>query len=668
MTSLYPQPFTAKAVPSTLIALLSLVCDWSVVNAKRGENPEDFWAFQPLNKGVVSYAEGSSWSSDEIDRFILEKLKENQLSPSNAASKRDLIRRATYDLHGLPPTPEEVSDFLDDDSPNAYERLVDRLLESPHYGEKWGQHWLDVIRFSESEGFEYDRELPGAWRFRDYVIRSINEDKPFDQFITEQLAGDEREEPTHDERIAAGFHRFGPVRRNAGNPDIALSRNEVLTERTDIIGSAFMGLTMGCARCHDHKLDPISHEDYYSLQAFVASTQEYNHLLGPKEEVEAWHEKTKTLKEQLAVLNKKKDETEGKEREQIKKRISELNKEMPEMLPNILTIKNDPEKRTEVRVLKRGEWKFKGELVEMRPPEILNTRDPLILPPDETQPRTRLARWITSPENPLTARVLVNRVWQSHFGTGIVDTPNDFGYYGDRPSHPLLLDYLADRLVESDWRLKPMHRAIMLSKTYRQSSRTETAQRAREVDPENRLLWKFNRRRLLAEEIRDSLLSVSGVLNKEMYGESVMVPVEEDMIQLLYAPDQWQVTKEKSQHNRRSVYLVAKRNLRLPFMEAFDQPTLQASCAQRESSTHAPQALELLNGDIANELASRFAERLRDESSDSDREKIEKAWLLTIGRPPSNREKKLASGFIRTHPLSEFALAMFNLNEFLYVR
>ncbi len=645
-----------------------LVCGLSLALAKRGENPEEFWAFQRLNTGSVSHAGEASWSSDEIDRFILEKLKQNQLSPSKAASKRDLIRRATYDLHGLPPTPEEISDFLKDDSPKAYERLIDRLLESPHYGEKWGQHWLDVIRFSESEGFEYDRELPGAWRFRDYVIRSINEDKPFDQFITEQLAGDEREDPKQDQLIAAGFHRFGPVRRNAGNPDIALSRNEVLTERTDIIGSAFMGLTMGCARCHDHKLDPISHEDYYSLQAFVASTQELNHLLGPKEEVEAWHEKTNSLKEQLAVLNQKKDETEGEEREKIKEQISELNKELPEMLPNILTIENDPEKRTEVRVLRRGEWKFKGELVDMRPPEILNTRDPLILPPDEPRPRTRLAQWITSRENPLTARVLANRVWQNHFGKGIVDTPNDFGYYGDRPSHPRLLDYLADRLIRNDWRLKPMHRAIMLSKTYRQSSRTETLQRAREIDPENRLLWKFNRRRLLAEEIRDSLLSVSGVLNKEMYGESVMVPVEKDMIQLLYAPDQWQVTKDKSQHNRRSVYLVAKRNLRLPFMEAFDQPTLQASCAQRESSTHAPQALELLNGDIANDLALEFAKRLRSESSDSNLEKIEKAWLLTTGRPPSSTEEELASGFIENHPLSEFALALFNLNEFLYVR
>jgi hypothetical protein len=631
-------------------------------------NPDEFWIFQEIKNSPPPSIQDSKWLTNSIDAFILPKLEENQLQPSPRASKADLIRRATYDLHGLPPTPEEINAFLNDNSQDAYKRLIDRLLASPRYGEKWGQLWLDVIRFSESEGFEYDRELPGAWRFRDYVIRSYNEDKPFDQFILEQLAGDEMEKPTQDDFIAAGFHRWGPVRRNAGNPEIALSRNEVLTERTDIIGSAFMGITMGCARCHDHKLDPISQEDYYSLQAFMAATQENNEYIAPKDVIDVWKAKTDAINEEIAALKKKADELGGEEKARLNKEVAKLKETLPAQLPTIISTANEPDKRTEVRILHRGEWEIKGDLVNMRPPDILNKESPVTLSPDLAKPRTALAEWLTNPKNPLTSRVLANRIWQNHFGNGIVNTPNDFGYYGDRPSHPKLLDYLAHQLLTNGWRLKPLHRMIMLSSTYRQSSRTSTSELADKIDPDNRLLWKFNRRRLQAEEIRDSLLAVSGRLNTEMYGESIMLPVEQEMINLLYAPDQWQVTEDRSQHNRRSVYLVAKRNLRLPFMETFDQPTLQNSCAQRESSTHAPQALELLNGDIANELAEAFAQRLESQSNDLTKAQIERAWLLVAGRPPVENELKLANNFLKTQPLREFALAMFNLNDFLYVR
>ncbi|MDA0346924.1 MAG: DUF1549 and DUF1553 domain-containing protein [Verrucomicrobia bacterium] len=668
LTILIPKAF--KSHSALINAALLLVVGYGVATAEveRMKDPGDFWAFQQLSNPPVPTGNFSDWPDSTIDQFILSKLAENNLSPSQPASKAELIRRATYDLHGLPPKPEEVEEFVNNQSPQSYENLIDRLLASPRYGERWGQLWLDVIRFSESEGFEYDRELPGAWRFRDYVIRSYNEDKPFDQFIREQIAGDEFEHPSTDELIAAGFHRFGPVRRNAGNPDIALSRNEVLTERTDIIGSAFMGITMGCARCHDHKIDPISQKDYYSLQAFMAATHEYNHLLGSKEVVDAWQAETDNLKKQISEVTKKKDMAEGEEKDALNKEIVALNKELPEMLPSLLSIKNDFKERTEVRILHRGLWEFKGDLVDLRPPEILNSKNTLALSPDETQPRTKLADWLTSPENPLTARVLVNRVWQNHFSNGIVNTPNDFGYYGDRPSHPELLDYLATQLIKNGWRLKPLHRQIMLSSTYRQSSNTPPSKLIQETDPNNRLLSRFNRRRLQAEEIRDSMLAVSGRLNTEMFGESIMLPVEEEMIQLLYKPDQWQVTENLDHHNRRSVYLIAKRNLRLPFMEAFDQPTLQNSCARRESSTHAPQALELLNGDIANELAQAFALRLQSESNGLAEDQIKKAWLLVTGRPPGESELKLANSFLKTQPFSEFTLAMFNLNDFLYVR
>lgn len=632
------------------------------------KNPEKFWAFQIPKVSPAAHTE-SNWGNNPIDTYILAGLESNRLAPSEPATRRELIRRATFDLWGLPPAPEEIDSFLQDKSQDAYEKLIERLLASPHYGEKWGQLWLDVIRFSESEGFEYDRHLPGAWRFRDYVIRSFNEDKPFDRFIQEQLAGDEAESPTEDEFIAAGFHRFGPVRRNAGNPEIALSRNEVLTERTDIIGSAFMGLTMGCARCHDHKLDPFSQKDYYSLQAFLGATREYNKYIAPQPEIDAWQAEYDAIEAEIAAIREKLESDLGdEEKAKLSERYGKLKDSHPEPLPTILSIKNDPEDRTDVRILHRGLWEAKGDRVNMEIPGILNRHQSNSLPRDYPKPRTALAEWMTNPENPLTARVLANRVWLNHFGNGIVNTPNDFGSHGERPSHPKLLDYLAVQLVEHGWRLKPLHRMIMLSATYRQSSQTPASGHAHRVDPDNRLLWKFNRRRLQAEEIRDALLAVSGKLNKEMYGESIMLPVDEEMVRLLYKPDQWQVTEDRSQHNRRSVYLMAKRNLRLPFMETFDQPTLQVSCGRRESSTHAPQALELLNGATTNQLALSFAERLKSEAGDTPEAQIKLAWLLATGRPPTERETTLASSFLKEQPLEEFTLAMFNLNDFLYVR
>lgn len=660
------------------LAVLAINC-WTFVVA--GDNPhgkdlaaeetlsKEFWAAHPPQPRQPPEVGKSQWPANSIDRFVLAKLERNKLSPSPKANKSELIRRATFDLLGLPPTPEQVSAFVNDQSPDAYEKLIDRLLGSPHYGEKWGQLWLDVIRFSESEGFEYDRQLPGAWRFRDYVVRSFNADKPFDRFIMEQIAGDEFESPDEEAFIGAGFHRFGPVRRNAGNPDIALSRNEVLTERTDIIGSAFLGITMGCARCHDHKLDPISQEDYYSLQAFLGATQEYDHILAPKDIGADWQATTDALNEEIAALKQKTYEDIGdEEKALLNKQISELKKQFPEPLPSILSIRNDPEKRTEVRILHRGVWEFKGERVQMRLPEILTSKNPLKLPQDTLKPRTALANWLISPENPLTARVLANRIWLNHFGNGLVNTPNDFGNNGEKPSHPDLLDHLALLLMEGGWKLKPLHRLMMLSNTYQQSSRTPASDLAQEIDPMNRLLWKFSRRRLQAEEIRDGLLAVSGRLNTEMYGESIMLPVDEEMVNLLYDPKQWKVTEDVTQHDRRSIYLVAKRNLRLPFMETFDQPTLQISCARRESSTHAPQALEMLNGETTNQLALDFANRLKKEAGGNPNQLIDRAFLLTTGRLPKPEESKLARDFLKEQPLQEFALALFNLNDFLYVR
>jgi mono/diheme cytochrome c family protein len=628
---------------------------------------KSYWAFRALATSAPPAVPGLKPRSP-IDAFVGAKLREKGLKPAPEATPAELIRRLSYDLTGLPPTPEEIEAFTKDRSPNAYERLVDRLLASPRYGERWAQHWLDVVRFAETEGFEYDRHLPDAWRYRDYVITALNADKPYDQFITDQLAGDELAAGDREKQSAAVFHRLGAVRRNAGNPEIALSRNEVLTERTDIIGSAFLGLTIGCARCHDHKFDPIPQADYYRLQAYLAGTEENNIELASEEEKKAFEEKTRPINAELRSMRKSLQGKEGAEKTKLEELIEQTEDKLPPPLAMIPSIMNDAAKRTPIHVLRRGVWENKGKQVAPRPLSVLVDETQPELPADTAHPRTELAKWLTSPTNPLTPRVIANRVWQYHFGLGIVPTANDFGVNGTAPSHPELLDWLAGELVRNGWRLKPLHRQIVLSSTYRQSSRSPLAEAARKIDPENRLLWQFSRRRLSAEELRDTMLAVAGRLNVDKIGgRSVIVPVEKQLVGLLYKPSQWTVTPDVTEHSRRSVYLIAKRNLRVPFLEAFDAPALQNSCPIRESSTHAPQALELLNGEFSNTLAKSFAERLEREARGDVLPMIERAYWLATGRAPTRTERQLSTTFLRSQPPAEFALAMFNLNAFLYV-
>ncbi len=629
------------------------------------ENARRHWAFQAVRKIAPPKVAGAAWLKNPVDAFTLAALEQRHWQPSPPAGRAEWMRRVYFDLVGLPPTPEEIAAFAGDSSPDAYERVVDRLLASPHYGERWAQHWLDVVRFAETEGFEYDRHVPDAWRFRDYVVDSLNADKPFDRFVTEQIAGDEIAPDDPQCQAAAIFHRLGAVRRNAGNPDIALSRNEVLTERTNIIGEAFLGLTIGCARCHNHKLEPITQKDYYRLEAYFAATEEHNITLAPPEEKQAWDRQTAAVNDRIKKLKEQASSASGDEKARLESQIDELEYELPPHLPTIPTICNDFEHRTEIHVLRRGVWEHKGIAVGPRPLSVLVSTSTPELAADISQPRTQLARWIADEEHPLTARVIVNRLWQHHFGAGLVKTPNDFGTRGAPPSHPKLLDWLARTLVENGWRLKPMHRLIVLSNTYRQSSDIRTP---RTEDPENRLLWRFNRRRLSAEEIRDAMLAVAGRLNLAAGGPSVMVPVDPELVGLLYKPSQWNVTEDITEHDRRSIYLIAKRNLRLPFMEAFDAPGLQTSCPVRETSTHAPQALELLNGRFANEMAAAFASRLARECDGDPYRIVERAFRLAAGRGPTETERELSLDFLRDQPLPEFALAVFNLNGFIYVR
>ena len=644
------------------------------------------WAFQPVRRVPLPGVRDVAWLRSPIDAFVLAKLEERNWSPSPPASRGELIRRLSFDLTGLPPSPDEAAAFAADESPDAYERLADRLIASPRFGERQAQDWLDVVRYAETEGYEYDRHVPDAWRFRDYCVASFNGDKPYDQFVREQIAGDELGPQDHGLLTASIFHRIGPVRRNAGNPEIALSRNEVLTERTDIIGTAFLGLTIGCARCHNHKLEPITQKDYYRLQAYLAATEEHNVSLASAAEQEAWDGETKRIKEQMDAIKKVARLATGQERVKMQAQLEALEDSLPAPLATIPATANDFAKRTAIHVLKRGMWEQKLEPVGPRPPSVLVSHEMPELAADVSNPRTQLAEWIAGADNPLTGRVMVNRLWQHHFGTGLVKTANDFGLRGETPSHGELLDWLAAELVGGGWELKRLHRRIVTSAAYRQGIRGGEGARGRggedqpsptpplspspslpSADPENRLLSRFPRRRLSAEELRDAMLAASGRLDLQAGGSSIMVPVDKELVDLLYKPSQWQVAADASQHQRRSIYLIAKRNLRLPFLEAFDAPPMLTSCSRRQSSTHAPQALEMLNGKLADELATAFAERLARECGDERDRIVARAYELALGRAPTQRERQLSLEFLRDQPLREFALAIFNLNDFAYV-
>ena len=637
------------------------------------------WALQPraqVEPPQFVAQQDRAWVKNPIDAFILARLKKEGLRPSPPADRETLIRRAYFVVTGLPPTPEEIDAFVRDRSPGAYERMIERLLASPHYGERWAQHWLDVVRFAESDGFEYDTHRKDAWRYRDYVIRAFNEDKPYDRFIVEQLAGDELAPQDEEMLVAAGFNRLGPVRKNAGNQEVASSRNEVLTEMTNAVGAVFLGMTVGCARCHDHKFDPIRQSDYYRLQAFFAGVFELDKPKATPEEVQAWKAKVEPIERQMKELRqamaKLRDQPELADRlEQMRKKIEELEKQMPEPLPAVHTVVDKPQERTPIHVLARGDYAARGPRVGMRPLGVFLPEGAPELPETVEKPRLELARWIADPNHPLTARVMVNRLWHYNFGRGLVATPNDFGRMGERPSHPELLDWLANEFVRSGWSIKHMQRLMLTSNTFRQSSALpvdwEFRKQALEKDANNRLLWRYNRRRLEAEAIRDAMLAAAGTLNLKMGGPSVLVPIHQELVNALYKPSQWVVTPDVKEHTRRSIYLMHKRNLRLPFLEVFDAPDLQVSCARRESSTHAPQALELLNGDLANQQAEALARRLEREAGGDVAKQVTLAFRLTTGKRPNAQQLKASLEFLREHSKKEFALAVFNLNSFLYL-
>jgi hypothetical protein len=624
------------------------------------------WSFAPIRK-LEPPADPSGWSANAIDRFLGARFRKAGLAPARPADKRTLLRRVTFDLTGLPPTPEEANAFLQDDSPDAYRRLIERLLASPHYGERWGRHWLDVVRYADTGGFENDLLYPSAWHYRDYVIRSLNANKPFDRFIQEQVAGDELWPGDRDAVRATALYCIGPALTESAMISTQLEY-EWLTDAADTTGAAILGLTFGCARCHDHKYDPLTQQDYFGLQAvFAASDRPFPDKI-----------RLYRIKALNGLLS---DAPVPKER---------LNDPRCTVLTEAQTGFHlfHRARTVEVRVLRRGELSKPRDPVQPGVPEALVSagKRPEFADVPSTQRRATLARWLTSPENPLTARVLVNRVWGWHFGQGIVRTPGDFGTQGEPPTHPELLDWLARDFVEHGWDLERLHRLILLSRAYQMASVAEG--RGLRVDAENRLLWHFPRQRLEGEAIRDAMLACAGTLNQKAFGPPVIPPLSRDELTGLFdARDKWPVTRDAAEHSRRSVYLLVRRTFTYPLFAAFDPPEVMTSCPRRRQTVVPAQALTLLNGPVAEELATAFARRLVRECGECPEKRVARAWLLAFDRPITPAESARAREFLSQRraahagapagrradrspcdaALTELCLALFNANEFLYL-
>ena len=840
-----------------------------------------FWSYKPLRRPSVPEVKDPVWSHSPIDAFLLDRLESNGLKPNGPASKRELIRRASFDITGLPPTLEEVEAFQNDSSPEAWEKVIDRLLASPHYGEKWARHWLDIVRYAESNGFERDSDKPHIWRYRDYVIDALNADLPYDQFLLQQLAGDELEKPTSQSMIATGYHRL--MQWDDEPADRLLHLFDNLDDDLRITTEGMLGMTVGCARCHDHKGDPISQEDYYSFMAFFrgvkqpgkgganienvgggeedagyqaalekhdaegervkaelksaekkigqqlikafpslkgrlsSSGDEFQILLGDGREAKPgkWFYTTRKPSANWSAVNFRaenekwksglagfgkagtpgiKINTEWNSKElwaqatfllesiPDKLRLSLIHDEDTEIFLNgqlvlrengvlgnykefdadkkflsalqtgrnvvtaavrqtkggqsfdfgvksyqgekftidvalamarakgvdagLLSKRKDLKKRIEQHVQNRPKpTSVSAQVVQEHsktPPPLyvhyrgnphvkgdkaMTTRIPTIFGGDELEHaspahgrntsgrRLALAKWIIKPDNPRTSRVIMNRLWQHHFGRGICATPNDFGYLGERPTHPELLDWLATELVSKKWSLKQMHKVIMLSQAYQMSSKGQAA--SLEKDPDNKLFWRFNMRRLTAEELRDSVLATTGRLNRKMGGPSIFIKLAPEVLATSSTKGGKWGNSPPEEQTRRSVYIKVKRSIVPPILQDFDLADTDGTCPVRFRSILPTQALAMMNSAFVNEEAVSFAERLRSEAPDDPRRQVGLALEIALARSATARELDYGMEFVevmmREHKLSSedafnrFALLVLNLNEFFFV-
>ncbi|MBL8208610.1 MAG: DUF1553 domain-containing protein [Blastocatellia bacterium] len=706
-----------------------------------------WWSFVKPVRAAVPAVKNRRWVRNEIDAFVLSKLESNGLTPSAPADPRTLIRRVYFDLIGLPPSPEEVEAFVKNPSNAAYEKIVDKLLASQHYGERWGRHWLDLARYADSGGYEFDYDRPHAWHYRDWVIKAFNADLPYNQFILEQLANDQLKPNDPEAIIPTTFCRNGPTVDNAVNEE---TRSDELDDMVSTTSSVFLGMTMGCARCHDHKYDPLPTKDYYRMVAIFAPFEKAEKPLVNEAEVaahktanKAVDEKLRPYKKQMAdlekpfrekLMNDKIDfhvrlaesssgfgdktkeqfraETSArlykevniqpeeidelmtpeqlKERRALQKQIDEINKLRPKPFNAAMGV-TDKKEPSKTYLYLRGNWRTKGEEVQPGLPTVLSDGKDLT----PTNRRQQLAEWIVNPENPLTARVAVNRIWKYHFGQGIVKTTSDFGLTGDRPSHPELLDWLAVQFMQGEsanpkskvqnpkstaWSWKSMHKLMLMSNTYRQSSQHN--EQAAAKDNDNRLLWRMNPRRLEAEAIRDSMLVVSNKLNPQMYGPGIYPRIDPDIINTGSRP-RWPL-EAKDNHDtfRRSIYIFVKRSVLLPMIEVFDCPVTVVSAPNRATSTVSPQALALMNNEFVLEQAKYFAERVTKEAGIDRNKQIVRAFQLALHRQPNKQEQDWSLNFLKAQTdgytqrkhespdaaaLRDFCHAIINLNEFLYL-
>ena len=705
----------ADADIAILKAWIDSGADWPAVTTTTASSK--WWSFQKPTANNAS-----------IDSFLMAKLKEKDLTAAAEADRRTLIRRASFDLTGLAPAQSEINDFVNNTSPTAYSALIDRLLASTAYGEKWGKHWLDLVRYGDTAGFEQDPYTLYAWRYRDYVIKSFNDDKPYDRFIKEQIAGDEIfEEP--EAQQGTGYFNVGPNRDMLYKVE-DINRIESLTDFVDTTSSVFVGLTVGCARCHDHKYDPIPQRDYFRMQAIFAPFQKnrvflhYNSArgydLGENTRAFKLYEygaeimsiktpyQEKLRQEKLAKLSAEIQAAFAASEEQrtpqqkaffeaFAKQVNPRDEEVMALMP---PADRERLQRVEKRVVTLYTTYAPGPfspgltdvgreapktylpvngVQEEVGPGLLSALGGKDIPEPPvtsatTQRRRALAEWLASADNPLTARVMVNRVWQYHFGRGIVATPSDFGFRGTPPSHPELLDALASKFMKEGWSLKKLHREIMLSAAYRRASKPTPG--VSEKDPENQFLSYFRRRRLDAEEIRDAVLQSAGTLNAKMGGRPVVPQLQPEE---LYGMSQavgnaWVVTAAREDHDRRSVYMISRRNFRMPLLEVFDRPEGVLSCSRRESSTTAPQSLTLLNGDFTLRQAQALADKAMAAADDASL--INDIFRRVFARTPTENERQLAQEFLakqtkltatRRGAVTELARGLLNTNEFLHV-